>query len=280
MTVPIFNRNQGGIARAEAELDQLDRRQQTVHNQIVQDVRTAFARYQQARAELDLLQRKTRPEVEAAIRRAEAAFKEGNVTYLIVLETNRQLIDTYAREAQLHADLRRAWAELERTVGRRLTLAVQPSESTDRTDDLPQRLTHRRRRHARSRAGAAVRRAGGYCVAKPSEDAKPAAPPIPATVPKPFKEDQAADRHPHRRRRGPARAPHSAGRCASRSAGRACTAARWSSRRAARSIVSAPLAGTLKPAGAIAPVAGTVGEGRASRSSNSCRCSTRSAGRT
>src|SRR5262245_29560513 len=57
MTVPIFNRNQGGIARAEAELDQLERRKATVHNLIVQDVRTAHARYQQARAELDALKR-------------------------------------------------------------------------------------------------------------------------------------------------------------------------------------------------------------------------------
>jgi cobalt-zinc-cadmium efflux system outer membrane protein len=120
MTVPIFNRNQGGIARADAELAQLERRRQTVHDQIVQDVRSAHARYQQARAELDFLQRKTRPEVEAALKRAEAAFKEGNVTYLLVLEVNRQLIDTYGRQAQLHADLRRAWADLERAVGRRL----------------------------------------------------------------------------------------------------------------------------------------------------------------
>ena len=120
MTVPIFNRNQGGIARAEAELEQLDRRRQTVHNQIVLDVRTAFARYRQARAELDFLREKTRPEVVKVIDRAETAYKEGNVTYLLVLETNRQLIDTFAREAQLRADLRRAWAELERSVGRLL----------------------------------------------------------------------------------------------------------------------------------------------------------------
>jgi cobalt-zinc-cadmium efflux system outer membrane protein len=58
--------------------------------------------------------------VEASIKRAEAAFAKGGVTYLIVLEMNRQLIDTYAREALLYADLRRAWAELERSVGRRV----------------------------------------------------------------------------------------------------------------------------------------------------------------
>jgi outer membrane protein, heavy metal efflux system len=120
VTVPIFNRNQGGIARAEADLDQLTRRRQTVHNQIVLDVRQSYARYQQARAELDFLRKKTRPEVETAINRAEAAYKRGDVTYLIVLEMNRQLIDAYAREALLYADLRRTWAELERSVGRRL----------------------------------------------------------------------------------------------------------------------------------------------------------------
>lgn len=126
VTLPIFNQGQGLRARAKAEFEQLDRRRLTVHNLIVQDVRTAYARYQQARSELDLVRRKTRPEVEAAIRQAEAAYKEGNATYLIVLEANRQLIATLAREAQLMADLRRAWAELERAVGRRLATPTPP----------------------------------------------------------------------------------------------------------------------------------------------------------
>lgn len=120
VTIPLFNHGQGLTARADAEFEQLSRRRQTVHDLIVQDVRTAYARYQQTRAELDLLRTKTRPEVEANIRRAESAFRDGNATFLIVLEANRQLIATYAREAQLAADLRRAWAELERGVGRRL----------------------------------------------------------------------------------------------------------------------------------------------------------------
>ena len=123
-TLPIFNQGQGIRARAEAEFVQLDRRRMTVHNQIVQDVRTAYARYEQARGELDLLRTKTRPEVESAIRTAEFGYNEGNATYLLVLENNRQLIATLAREAQLAADLRRAWAELERAVGRRLAPPV------------------------------------------------------------------------------------------------------------------------------------------------------------
>ena len=119
-TVPVFNRNQGGIARAEAELERAVRNQQTVANQIHLDVWRAYLQYRQACAELSVLRTKVRPEVEAAIRRAEAAYREGNVTIFIVLETTRQLLDNYLREAQLHGDLRRFWAELERSVGRRV----------------------------------------------------------------------------------------------------------------------------------------------------------------
>jgi cobalt-zinc-cadmium efflux system outer membrane protein len=120
LTLPFFNRNQGGIARAEAERERALRQQVTVHNQILLDVRRAFAQYQQARAELDILERQVRPEVEAAIRRTEKAYQEGSTTYLLVLESTRQLLDNRLRATLLHADLRRAWAELERSVGRRL----------------------------------------------------------------------------------------------------------------------------------------------------------------
>lgn len=127
-TVPIFNRNQGGIARAEAELEQAQRRRVTVRNQVQLEVRQAFLRYSQAQAEYQLLHEKVRPEVEAAIRRAEKAYNDGGAPYLIVLETTRQLFDAYYREAQLQTDLRRAWADLERSVGRRLSQPSPPKE--------------------------------------------------------------------------------------------------------------------------------------------------------
>ena len=131
VVIPIFSRNQGGIARAEAELEQALRRKMSVQNQIILDVRLAHIRYRQARSELVILRESVRPEVEAGIRRAEKAFENGNASYLIVLEITRQLIDTYTREAQLRADLRRAWADLERSVGRRLE-AVPPAKEPPR----------------------------------------------------------------------------------------------------------------------------------------------------
>ena len=120
MTLPLFNWNQGGIARADAEAEQADRRRLAVQNQIILDIRMAHTRYRQAAAELEGLRTRVRPEVELAVHRAEKAYEDKNISYLLVLEASRQLIDSYGREALLKADLRRAKAELERSVGRRL----------------------------------------------------------------------------------------------------------------------------------------------------------------
>jgi cobalt-zinc-cadmium efflux system outer membrane protein len=120
VTLPIFNFNEGNIERAEGELTKAERQRQTIRNQIVLDVRAAHFRYTQARTESEFLDQKVRPEVEAAIRRAEAAYREGNTSYVVTLETTRQLLDSRLRQEQLRAELRRAWAELERSVGRRL----------------------------------------------------------------------------------------------------------------------------------------------------------------
>ena len=119
-TLPIFNRNQGGIERAEGELEKAQRQLQTIHNQIVLEVHQSHLRYTQAQAELELLVNKVRPEVEAAIRRTDKAYLEGETPYVVVLQTTRQMLDSRFREAQLRADLRRAWADLERSVGRHL----------------------------------------------------------------------------------------------------------------------------------------------------------------
>ena len=120
VTLPLFNRNQGNIARAQAEWERAERQRRTVHNQIVLDVHQAQLRYVQACVEMDVLDNQVRPEVENAIRRAESAYREGATPYVVVLETTRQLLDSRLRQEELKAELRRAWAELERSVGRRL----------------------------------------------------------------------------------------------------------------------------------------------------------------
>ncbi len=119
-TLPVFNRNEGAIARAEAEWQKAKLGQQTIAQQIVLDVQRAGRQHAQARSELDILRATVRPEVEAQIARAQKSFEKGNVPVLIVLEATRALLDNRQREALLEGDLRRFRAELERSVGRRV----------------------------------------------------------------------------------------------------------------------------------------------------------------
>lgn len=119
-TVPIFNQNQGNIARAEAELERALRNQKSVANQIILEVQQSYLQYRQACAELEVLRTDVRPEVEELITRAQASYKEGDVPIFIALTATQQLLDSYTREATLNANLRLMWVELERSVGQRL----------------------------------------------------------------------------------------------------------------------------------------------------------------
>jgi cobalt-zinc-cadmium efflux system outer membrane protein len=119
-TVPIFSHNQGNIARAEAELERAERNQRTVRDQIILDVRQSHTRYVQALSEYEFIERKVRPEVRRAIELNEKAYKEGEALYLNVLLATQQQFTFLLRQEQLRADLRRAAAELERSIGRRL----------------------------------------------------------------------------------------------------------------------------------------------------------------
>jgi cobalt-zinc-cadmium efflux system outer membrane protein len=120
LAIPIFNWNQGAIARAVADRDRAVRQVETVRERAAQEVRQAHALYVQAAADYRQWTADIHPEVTRAVRRAENTYKEGGASLLLVLETSRQMIDTRNRVAQLRADLSRTWAELERAVGRKL----------------------------------------------------------------------------------------------------------------------------------------------------------------
>jgi cobalt-zinc-cadmium efflux system outer membrane protein len=119
-TLPIFNQNQGLIARAAAELERAERQQATLRDRIMLDVREAHARLAQARRDLESWRTTVRPALEDTVKLTEKSYQEGEAPLVQVMETNRQLLDARLREAQAVADLRRARAELERGVGRRL----------------------------------------------------------------------------------------------------------------------------------------------------------------
>jgi cobalt-zinc-cadmium efflux system outer membrane protein len=115
--LPIFHRNQGLIARAEADAEIAIRQYMATKQRIAFEV--AEARQQLLQA-LEALVRTRGQVVEPLLRGtalAEEQYKNGDVAYLFVLEQTRALIDAELRIVDLEGAARRAQAQLQRSVG-------------------------------------------------------------------------------------------------------------------------------------------------------------------
>lgn len=119
-TIPIFNRNQGGIAIAHAQWQRAARQYVTARDRVTLEVRTAHTRLEQAQQNLQLLRTEILPALRQAEQLARRNYEIGGATYFLVLQTSGQYLDSRMRELQLQADVQRAVAELERGVGTRL----------------------------------------------------------------------------------------------------------------------------------------------------------------
>lgn len=118
--VPLFNWNGGGRARAEAEVERAGRHYLTVRRKIAREVAEAALRYREAREAREAWEARILPALETALRQTEKAQENGEISILPVLETAARLVEARLRSAEAEADLRRARADLERSVGRRL----------------------------------------------------------------------------------------------------------------------------------------------------------------
>ena len=118
--IPIFNRNQGLIIRSQWTLDQASHNYQAARDRVITEVRTSLAGVEQANSNLDLLREKVLPDLKDTVELSEASYRDGGDGYFLVLQATSQFIDSRIRELELEADLRRASAELDGSVGRRV----------------------------------------------------------------------------------------------------------------------------------------------------------------
>jgi len=114
-----FQRNAGGKARAEAELDGASRRYLALRRRIVLEVEEAHARFRQAEEALRAVRGNILPALEEGVRRAEKVYQAGEESYLVVLENTLRFQQARRRELEAAADLRRASAALDRSVGKK-----------------------------------------------------------------------------------------------------------------------------------------------------------------
>ncbi len=127
--LPIFNRNQGGVIRADWELNAAMHARDAIHDQIYQDVRIAFRQCLQAQQNLQIMETEVVPRLTEAVKIAEKGFADGGTDYMLVLQTTSQYLAARARVLDQRAAVRKAIAELERSIGRSLDDA--PIEEKD-----------------------------------------------------------------------------------------------------------------------------------------------------
>ena len=116
--IPIFNRNQGGSARATVEIERASRLYAAARAQVIADVRSAGVRVSQAQLALEAWTDQIVPSLETEQRQAENAYSAGEVALLNVLDVSRRLVDGRMRQLDAQADLFRARIALERAIGR------------------------------------------------------------------------------------------------------------------------------------------------------------------
>jgi cobalt-zinc-cadmium efflux system outer membrane protein len=116
--IPIFNRSQGGIARAEADIERAGRLYLAAQAQVTADVRSAAARVAQAQLALDAWTNEIVPSLETEQRQAEAAYQEGETALFTVLDVSRRLVDSRMRQADAETNLLRSRIAFERAIGR------------------------------------------------------------------------------------------------------------------------------------------------------------------
>ena len=115
--IPLLNRNQGEIARADAERDQLARQTAAVRAQILSDVDIAYREYTTNRdlvaaIEQDLIQPAT-----SARDISTYTYRAGGSSLLELLDAQRAFNDTMQSYLDAQAGLRRAVARLNAAVG-------------------------------------------------------------------------------------------------------------------------------------------------------------------
>ena len=117
VSVPLFDRGQAQVARAEAARTRTDAERRTLRTRIEREVRVAHGAASRYR---ELAERyrveSVRPAAEL-VSIAEAAYEEGEFGILELLDAHRVALDARLRYLELAAEARRAAIELDRAVG-------------------------------------------------------------------------------------------------------------------------------------------------------------------
>lgn len=117
LDVPIFNRNQGGVIRADWEVNAAQHLRDAIADQIVADVRASARQLRQASDNLGVLEQEVAPLLAESMEISRKGLADGGTDYLLVLQTTTQYLGAKGQILDQRAAFARAVAELERAVG-------------------------------------------------------------------------------------------------------------------------------------------------------------------
>jgi cobalt-zinc-cadmium efflux system outer membrane protein len=127
--IPIYNRNQGNIAKAQAELAAAQHEVQRVQLALQQRLAAVFEQYATAQQQVEKYTRDIMPSAQESLKLVSAGYRQGEFGYLVLLTAQRTYFQTSLAHLEALRDLRAATAAIE---GNLLSDSLQTSEAPER----------------------------------------------------------------------------------------------------------------------------------------------------
>ena len=118
--IPVFNQNNGKIARAEAVLEQAARWYEAIRQDIILQVRQAHTRYISAHEQFELWSSDIIPSLQTKVEQTQKSYQAGEVSYISVLEAKREFVEAKMHRMELAGNLQRNAAELNYCIGKKM----------------------------------------------------------------------------------------------------------------------------------------------------------------
>jgi cobalt-zinc-cadmium efflux system outer membrane protein len=115
--LPIFDRNQANIGRAEVDRRRADNEGQKLVLEVRYDVAGAFRRVERAKSLLDVFNGGMLTRAESALKVAENSYRAGGISLLELLEAQRTYLETRAQFLRAVYDYRQATIDMMYAVG-------------------------------------------------------------------------------------------------------------------------------------------------------------------
>lgn len=124
MDLPIFDRNEGGIAEARARLKQTEAQRTATQ---VRQRASLFALFQQtatSRSRIETLRGQAIPQAETALEQTQDGFNRGRFSFLELVSLQQELLELQGAAIDAAADYHRFLAEIERLTSEPLTIPL------------------------------------------------------------------------------------------------------------------------------------------------------------